>query len=301
MLIMPLFHIHGMVAAFLTPLSAGGVVIIPPRLSPSFWQDFESHRATWFTATPTMHQILLSFAPPEKLPYIRFIRSCSSPLALKTKEKLESLFCAPVLQAYAMREASHQISSNSLPPATRPPGSCGTVQGDIEMRIVDVNGTPVAAGTEGEICVRGPTVMGEYHHNPEANASAFTHDGFFLTGDYGKQDRSGFLTLTGRIKDFINKGGEKNIPMELDDIMIGHPLVAEAVSCAIEDDMFGQDVGMAVRVIDGSVTTVKDLQRWMRERVAPHKVPKKVSMNHIVDGFNDRVSDGLEVQADVPM
>ena len=227
-----------------------------------------------------MHQILLSFPPPEKMPYIRFIRSCSSPLAQKTKAKLESQFGAPVLEAYAMTEASHQISSNSLPPVPCPIGSCGMIQGNIEIKIVDVNCTPVAPGAEGEISIRGPTVMGGYLSNAEANASTFTCDGFFLTGDYGKQDDNGFLTLTGRIKEFINKGGEKISPVELDEVVLGHPLIADAVSCAIDDEMYGQDIGVAVRLNDGVAITARDLRKWMRERVAPQKVPKKVSLNY---------------------
>ena len=190
---------------------------------------------------------------------------------------LEERFAAPVLEAYAMTEASHQITSNPLPPASHPPGSVGIPQGDIKIRIVGAEGGEVAPGDEGEVCVRSPGVMTGYLSNPEGNASAFTGDGFFRTGDFGKRDEKGYLYLTGRIKEFINKGGEKISPVELDNVISGHHAVAEIVSFAIEDEMYGQDVGVAVILKDGETMSAKELQKWMRERVAPHKIPKKVN------------------------
>lgn len=290
MLIMPLFHVHGLVASLLATLAAGSAAIIPPKLAPSFWKDFRTHAATWYTATPTMHRILLSFPPPEEpLPTIRFIRSCSSPLSPQTMERLEARFNAPVLEAYAMTEASHQITSNPLPPAARYPGSVGLPSGDIEIRILteknddnnnDDEENPLAPGTEGEICIRGPSLTPGYISNPAANASSFTRGGghFFRTGDFGKIDEKGYLTLTGRIKEFINKGGEKVSPVELDNLLATHPGVAEAVTFAVEDEMYGQDVGVAVVLKEGSgEMSARELQKWVRGRVAPLKVPKKVS------------------------
>lgn len=134
-LIMPLFHIHGLVASFMSPLQAGSAIIIPPRFSPTLWQGFGIHNATWFTTTPTMHQILLPFPTPSKMPYIRFILSCSSPLSPKILGNLESRFGAPVFEVYAMTEVSHQITSNTLPPAPRHAGSVGVPKGDIELKI----------------------------------------------------------------------------------------------------------------------------------------------------------------------
>ena len=276
MLVMPLFHVHGLVASFLSPLRAGSAIIIPSRLTPAFWTDFALYGATWYTATPTQHKVLLSFRQPEKMPYVRFIRSCSSPLSQQLLMTLEERFLAPVLEAYAMTEASHQITSNPLPPASHPRGSVGTPQGDIKIRIVGAEGGEVASGDEGEVCVRSPGVMTGYLSNPEGNASAFTGDGFFRTGDFGKRDENGYLYLTGRIKEFINKGGEKISPVELDNVISGHHAVAEVVSFAIHDEMYGQDVGVAVILKDGETMSAKDLQKWMRERVAPHKIPKKV-------------------------
>ena len=279
MLVMPLFHVHGLVASFLSPLRAGSAIIIPSRLTPAFWTDFALYGATWYTATPTLHKVLLSFRQPEKMPYVRFIRSCSSPLSQQLLMTLEERFAAPVLEAYAMTEASHQITSNPQPPASRPPGSVGIPQGDIKIRIVGAEGGEVASGDEGEVCVRSPGVMTGYLSNPEGNASAFTGDGFFRTGDFGKRDENGYLYLTGRIKEFINKGGEKISPVELDNVIFGHHAVAEVVTFAIDDEMYGQDVGVAVILKDGETMSAKDLQKWMRERLAPHKIPKKVNLS----------------------
>lgn len=191
---------------------------------------------------------------------------------------LEERFAAPVLEAYAMTEATHQITSNPLPPASHLPGSVGLPQGEIEIQVVGTKGGEVAAGDEGEVCIRSPSIMAGYLSNPEANASAWTGDGYFRTGDYGKRDENGYLYLTGRIKEFINKGGEKISPVELDNVIAGHRAVADVVTFAIDDKMYGQDVGAAVRLKDGENLNAKDLQKWVRERVAPHKVPKKVSV-----------------------
>jgi len=176
-----------------------------------------------------------------------------------------------------MTEASHQICSNPVPPAPHISGSVGFPQGDIELRIIDGNGDVVPRGTEGEVCIRGPGITKGYLGNAEANASASTEDGFFRAGDYGKEDVSGRLFLTGRIKEFINKGGEKISPVELDHIIGVHPMVADVVAFAIHDDMYGQDVGAAVCLHEGSLVEKKDLQKWVRERIAAHKVPKKVN------------------------
>ena len=239
---MPLFHVHGLLAGFLAPLSSGGSVIVPIKFSASeFWNNFIAHHANWYTAVPTIHQILLKSPTPSPLPKIRFIRSCSSPLSPKTFYDLEATFKAPVLEAYAMTEAAHQMTSNPLPPAKRMPGTVGLGQG-VEIRILDLEGNEMAQGSEGEICIRGENVTKGYLHNPSANESSFTKGGFFRTGDQGKKDEDGYVIITGRIKELINKGGEKISPIELDNILAQHPAISEAVSFALEDEMYGQDV-----------------------------------------------------------
>ncbi|KAI9712517.1 MAG: hypothetical protein M1812_006826 [Candelaria pacifica] len=277
LLVMPLFHVHGLLAGLLAPLHSGGSVIVPPRFSASeFWDDYNTHKATWYTAVPTIHQILLRNPPPDPKPNIRFIRSCSSPLSPKVFFELEKTFDAPVLEAYAMTEAAHQMTSNALPPGKRQPGSVGIGQG-VEVRILDQDGNEVAQGSEAEICIRGENVTNGYLNNPEANKSSFTSRGFFRTGDQGKMGEDGYVFITGRIKELINKGGEKISPIELDNVLAQHPALAEAVSFAIADEMYGQDIGVALVLKDGQNLDENSLRQWTSEKVSKFKVPKKVN------------------------
>ncbi|KAE8453140.1 hypothetical protein EG329_012327 [Mollisiaceae sp. DMI_Dod_QoI] len=276
MLVMPLFHVHGLLAGFLAPLYSGGSVIVPPKFSAhEFWDDFITHGANWYTAVPTIHQILLKNPPPHTKPTIRFIRSCSSPLSPTVFHQLEKAYNAPVLEAYAMTEASHQMTSNPLPPGKRQPGSVGIGQG-VEVKILDQDGKEVPQGSEAEICIRGENVTKGYLNNPEANKSSFTKDGFFRTGDQGKQDKDGYVFITGRIKELINKGGEKISPIELDNVLARHPKVGEAVSFAIPDEMYGQEVAVAIVPKSGQHITEDELKKWVGDKLAKFKVPKKV-------------------------
>ena len=276
LLVMPLFHVHGLLAGFLSPLLSGGSVIVPLRFSASeFWEHFITHKANWYTAVPTIHQILLKNPPPTSIPQIKFIRSCSSPLSPRTFHELEKAFGAPVLEAYAMTEAAHQMTSNPLPPGNRYPGSVGIGQG-VEVKILDQEGEEVQQGSEAEICIRGENVTKGYLNNAEANRTSFTKDGFFRTGDQGKKDANGYVIITGRIKELIYKGGEKISPIELDNVIAHHPTVGEAVSFAIEDEMYGQDVGVAVVLKEKQQVTEEELKDYMRGKVAKFKVPRKV-------------------------
>ena len=173
-----------------------------------------------------------------------------------------------------MTEGAHQITSNPLPPAKRIPGSVGIGQG-VEVKILDAKGIEVPKGKEAEICILGENVMGGYINNPTANMSSFTKEGFFRTGDQGKQDEDGYIFITGRIKELINKGGEKISPVELDNVVSQSPSVAEAVCFAIADEMYGQDIGLAVVLKDGEKTTAEDLRKWIAARLAKFKVPKQ--------------------------
>ncbi|KAI9752615.1 MAG: hypothetical protein M4579_005563 [Chaenotheca gracillima] len=276
LLVMPLFHVHGLLAGFLAPLQSGGSVIVPLRFSAhDFWDNFNKYKANWYTAVPTIHQILLKNPPPNPKPNIRFIRSCSSPLSPSTFHQLEKMFDAPVLEAYAMTEAAHQMTSNELPPGKRVPGSIGIGQG-VEVKILDQEGKEVDQGKEAEICIKGENVTSGYLNNPEANKTSFTKDGFFRTGDQGKKDKDGFIYITGRIKELINKGGEKISPIELDNVLAQNPAVSEAVSFAIDDEMYGQDIGVALVLKQGSSLGEDEMKKWVGERVAKFKIPKKI-------------------------
>ncbi|MYE54672.1 MAG: AMP-binding protein, partial [Chloroflexi bacterium] len=230
MVVMPLFHVHGLIGVSLSTLSTGGSLVIPPRFSASrFWGEQQESGATWYSAVPTIHQILLARADDEDAPResFRLIRSCSSALAPAVFEQLEARFGAPVLEAYGMTEASHQMSSNLLPPGDRMPGTVGKGTG-VDIAIMDDDGNLLNAGERAEVVIRGANVTHGYHNNPDANAEAFTN-GWFRTGDQGLLDADGTLTLTGRIKELINRGGEKISPLEVDAALLGHPAVAEAV------------------------------------------------------------------------
>lgn len=276
MLVMPLFHVHGLLCGLLAPLFTGGSMVVPTKFSASeFWVDFNTHKANWYTAVPTIHQILLKNPPPSPKPAIRFIRSCSSPLSPTVFKQLEETYNAPVLEAYAMTEASHQMTSNPLPPAKRKPGSVGLGQG-VEVKIMNEQGVELQPGVEGEICIKGENVTKGYLNNPEANASSYHENGFFRTGDQGKKDEDGYVIITGRIKELINKGGEKISPIELDNVLTRHPKVSEAVSFAIPDEVYGQDIGVAIVLKPKELLTAEELNKWVAEKVAKFKIPKKV-------------------------
>ncbi|RSL88721.1 hypothetical protein CEP52_015134 [Fusarium oligoseptatum] len=282
MLVMPLFHVHGLLCGLLAPLFTGGSMVVPPKFSASeFWVDFIAHKANWYTAVPTIHQILLKNPPPSPKPSIRFIRSCSSPLSPTVFQQLEETYNAPVLEAYAMTEASHQMTSNPLPPAKRKAGTVGIGQG-VEVRILNDQGEEVSQGSEGEICIKGENVTKGYLNNPSANASSYHKNGFFRTGDQGKKDEDGYIIITGRIKELINKGGEKISPIELDNVLTRHPKVSEAVSFAIPDEVYGQDIGVAVVLKNGEKLTASELKGWVEERSAKFKVPKKVYFTEVM-------------------
>ncbi|KAJ1675123.1 Peroxisomal-coenzyme A synthetase, partial [Spiromyces aspiralis] len=179
--------------------------------------------------------------------------------------------------AYAMTEASHQMCSNPVGNnAKRKPGSVGIPQG-VEVTILDDDGNPT---TLGEVCIRGDNVTNGYLNNPEANAKSFTQPGnWFRTGDQGYFDEDSYLVLTGRIKELINRGGEKISPLELDAVLLQHPGVAEAVSFGVDDEIYGQEVNVAVVPKNndaGKALTEDGIVKFMQENVAKFKVPKKV-------------------------
>lgn len=278
---LPLFHVHGLVAGLLSSLISGASVVLPAagRFSASsFWTDMRTYRATWYTAVPTIHQILLerhTSKPEDQYPELRFIRSCSASLAPILLERLESTFGAPVLEAYAMTEASHQMTSNPLPHnGRRKAGSVGKATG-IELTILDENGVPQSQGCTGEVCIRGANVTKGYQNNPEANDSAFQF-GWFHTGDLGYLDEEGSLFLKGRIKELINRGGEKISPFEVDAVLLSHPAVAQAVAFAVLDEKYGEEVNAAVVPADGVTVMEEDVISTCKKNLAAFKVPKRV-------------------------
>ena len=274
--VMPLFHIHGLMASTMATLRTGGTVVVPPRFDPhSFWPAAKEHGATWYSAVPTIHQMLLlrhRGERPEGAARLRFIRSSSSALSPETMRQLEERFGAPVLEAYGMTEASHQMASNPLPPADRRPGTVGLGTG-VRIGIMDDGGSLLRQGAVGEIVIQGPNVIDGYLNNPAANAASFT-EGWFRTGDQGVQDADGYLSLVGRLKEMINRGGEKIAPREIDEVLLQHPAVAEAVAFGSPHPTWGEEVVAAV-VLKEPVSE-KELLSFARERLADYKVPRRL-------------------------
>jgi oxalate---CoA ligase len=273
--VMPLFHIHGLVASTFAALGAGGAVITPRRFTPSrFWPQAREHGATWLSAGPTLHQMILDKADDAGAARtLRFVRSCSSALSPALAERAEREYGAPMLEAYGMTEASHQMSSNPLPPGERLPGSVGLPTGT-QIRIAGQTGAFLPDGSAGEVVIRGPGVMSGYVNNPAATAEAFFGE-WFRTGDRGVL-RDGYLFLEGRIKEMIIRGGENISPAEIEQVLLSHPTVRDAVCFGVPDDKYGELVGAAV-TLSGEVE-VPALIAHCRERLAAFKVPARVEV-----------------------
>src|ERR1022692_4563850 len=271
--VMPLFHVHGLVASAFAALSTGGTVVVPVRFTPHrFWRQAREHGATWLSAGPTLHQMILDKAddagPPDTL---RFVRSCSSALSPALLERAESGYGVPMLEAYGMTEASHQMSSNPLPPADRVPASVGMPTGT-EIGVVDAGGRLLPGGSAGEVVIRGPGVMSAYVNNPAATAEAFFGD-WFRTGDRGVL-KDGYLYLEGRLKEMIIRGGENISPAEIEQVLLSHPAVADAVCFGRPDEKYGELVAAAVTLTQDA--EAKALIEHCRERLAPFKVPATI-------------------------
>ena len=276
---MPLFHVHGLVASTFAQLAAGGTVIVPRRVGPGrFWSQLRDHGVTWYSASPTLHQMVLERAPSElEGSRLRFARSCSSALEPRVLTLLEEYLGVPVLEAYGMTEASHEMAANPLPPGRRVPGSVGVPTG-AEIQVVDENGRPVPDGDVGEVVIRGPGVTAGYLANEKANAESF-RGGWFRTGDQGRFE-DGYLVLTGRIKEIIIRGGENISPLEIEAVLKTHPAVAEAVAYGIPDAKYGQLVGAAV-VPQGNLTEAEVVAHCAAQ-LAGFKVPSVV---HVVESI----------------
>lgn len=278
--IMPLFHIHGLIAGILAPLSAGGQVSCTPGFNAlKFFAWMEEVKPTWYTGVPTMHQAILGRAGRNREVIasspLRFIRSSSASLPPQVLRELEETFGAPVIEAYGMTEAAHQMACNPLPPKKNRPGSVGLPAGP-EIAVVDSDGEPLPAGEIGEIVIRGPNVMAGYENNEKANADAFTRQGWFRTGDQGNLSEDGYLTITGRLKEIINRGGEKISPREVDEILLDHPAVLQCVTFALPHDKLGEEVAAAIVLREGQAAEEKEIRGFASERLAAFKVPAKI-------------------------
>ncbi|MDH5749323.1 MAG: AMP-binding protein, partial [Rhodospirillales bacterium] len=277
--IMPLFHIHGLIAAVLTSLGAGASIYCTPGFNAlKFFSWLKDAKPTWYTAVPTMHQAILTRAGRNAEivanAKLRFVRSSSSSLPPQVMSELEETFGCPVIEAYGMTEATHQMASNPLPPGERKPGTVGVAAGP-EVAIMDESGNLQPAGTIGEIVIRGDNVTVGYENNPKANAENFTN-GWFRTGDQGMMDEAGYVSITGRLKEIINRGGEKISPREVDEIFMDHPAVQQVVTFAMPHDKLGEEVAAAVVLREGKSADEASLKAFASEKLADFKVPRKI-------------------------
>jgi acyl-CoA synthetase (AMP-forming)/AMP-acid ligase II len=279
--VMPLFHIHGIVASMLATLASGGTVVCPDGFNAlEFWGWIETFRPTWYSAVPTMHQLILARAERNAAIVsshrLRFVRSSSAALPPVVLERMEVAYGVPVLEAYGMTEATHQMASNPPPPRPHKPGTVGYGFG-VDVATMDEAGNLLPPGAKGEVVVRGPNVIDGYENNPEANATAFV-DGWFRTGDQGVIDGDGYLALTGRLKELINRGGEKISPLEIDDVLLRHPSVAEALAFAVPHKTLGEEIHAAL--VLKAPATERELREHCAALLADFKVPR---VFHILD------------------
>ncbi len=277
--IMPLFHIHGLIGSVLSTLCAGGSVYCTPGFNAlKFFAWMDEAKPTWYTAVPTMHQAILARAANNREIIarhpLRFIRSSSSSLPPQVLAELEQVFNAPVLESYGMTEASHQMTSNPLPPRPHKPGTVGIAAGP-EVGIMGEDGRLLGPNMTGEVVIRGPNVTKGYENNPKANAENFTN-GWFRTGDQGVLDAEGYLSITGRLKEIINRGGEKISPREVDEVLMDHPAIQQVVTFAMPHAKLGEDVAAAVVLREGKSADEKEIREFAAKRLADFKVPRKI-------------------------
>jgi acyl-CoA synthetase (AMP-forming)/AMP-acid ligase II/acetyltransferase-like isoleucine patch superfamily enzyme/acyl carrier protein len=277
--VMPLFHIHGLIGAVLSSLSAGASIVCTPGFEPDeFFTWLDAFQPTWYTAAPTIHQAVLAGAATNSEIVarckLRLIRSSSAPLPKQVITDLEEAFQTQVIEAYSMTEASHQMASNPLPPRRRKPGSVGLPAGP-EMSIMDEAGNLLPPGEIGEVVIRGSNVTSGYENNPNANQAAYS-GGWFRTGDQGRFDSEGYLFLTGRLKELINQGGEKIAPVEVDDVLTQHYAVAQAATFPVPHPTLGENVAAAVVLKPGAQVTEGELRDFARTRLAEFKTPKQI-------------------------
>ncbi|MDW3221710.1 MAG: acyl--CoA ligase [Paracoccaceae bacterium] len=280
--VMPLFHIHGLIAAVTASLAAGASIWCAPGFDAlRFFGWMKEAKPTWYTAVPTMHQAILTRAKRNADVIadtkLRFLRSSSASLPAQVMVALNETFAAPVVEAYGMTEAAHQMACNPLASGTQKPGAVGIPAGP-EMRIAHETENHLMEGT-GEVVISGPNVTPGYESNPEANTKNFFEaDGarWFRTGDQGAFDEEGYLHLTGRLKEIINRGGEKISPLEVDGVLLDHPDIAQVVTFAVPHPKLGEEVAAAVVLSEGSEAVEKDIRAFAATRMADFKVPRKV-------------------------
>jgi len=310
--VMPLFHIHGLVGALLSSVIAGGSVVCAAGFEiEHFFSWLKAFRPTWYTAVPTIHHAVIDYAQAEPMAFsnhsLRFIRSSSAALPARVMQGLEEAFQVPVVESYGMTEAAHQMASNPLPPGQRKSGSVGPAAGP-EVSIMDETGNLLAGGEIGEVVIRGANVMSGYG-NSEANAEAFTR-GWFRTGDQGYLDPDGYLFITGRLKEIINRGGEKISPREVDEALLAHSAVEHAMTFGVPHPTFGEEVAAAVVLRPQARASVNELRQFVATTLADFKVPRQIVFVDAIplgatgkiarNGLPEKLADQLKSESCAP-
>ena len=277
--IMPLFHIHGLIAVLATSMKVGASICASSGFNALKFLDLaKSEKITWYSGVPTMHQAILLRANKSgdvaKKLNLRLIRSSSASLPPAVFKNLNEVFNCPVIEAYGMTEATHQMTSNPLPPKQQKAGFVGIPAGP-EVCIMDDNGNILKQGNVGEICIKGDNVTLGYENNDDANKTSFTN-GWFRTGDQGYFDNDGYLKISGRLKEIINKGGEKISPLEVDNILMDHPSIDQAVCFGYEDKMLGENIASAIIIKDGMECSENEVLNYAEKKLAKFKIPKKI-------------------------
>ena len=290
---MPLFHIHGLIAILATSMKVGASVCASSGFNAiKFLELANSEKITWYSGVPTMHQTILLRASRNheiaKNLKLRFIRSSSASLPPAVFKNLNKIFNCPVIEAYGMTEATHQMTSNPLPPKIQKPGFVGIPAGP-DVCIMDDSNKILNKGEVGEVCIKGDNVTLGYENNSEANKKSFSN-GWFRTGDQGYFDQDGYLKISGRLKEIINKGGEKISPLEVDNILMDHPLIEQAVCFGYEDKMLGEEIAAAIIIKEGQNCSETDIKNYAEKKLAKFKIPKKIFfVNEIPKGATGKL------------
>jgi acyl-CoA synthetase (AMP-forming)/AMP-acid ligase II len=278
---MPLFHIQGLVGSIVASLVSGGSVVTLPAVEPKqALRSLEEHRATWFSASPTIHRLLLDQLKEEPVDCssLRFSRSGAAALPAALRQELEAAYGVPILETYGMSEA-HQIASTVMPghpsAATTGPAPAGMTPTGSRVAVLDNHGrVRTEPGSSGELVVSGDNVIERYFWPQDASA-AFA-DGWLRTGDLGTLAPDGTVVITGRIKEMINRGGEKVSPYEVEDVLLRHPAVREAVAFGVADDVLTEKLAAAVVLHPGAAAGEEELRRHAAAHLAPFKVPGRI-------------------------
>ncbi|MDP3892075.1 class I adenylate-forming enzyme family protein, partial [Nocardioides sp.] len=294
LLVLPLFHVNGLVASVLSVLRAGGNVVIAPRFSPdTFWDVVEAHRPTYFSAVPTIYAILEAHTErPVDTSSLRFVICGAAPMPADLITRFEDRFSVPIVEGYGLSEGSVASTINPVS-GPRKPGTVGIALPGQEIAVVSSEGEPQPTGQRGEVVIRGANVMRGYLGKPEETVNV-VRDGWLHTGDVGIIDDDGYLSVVDRIKDMIIRGGENIYPKEIEECLYGHPAILEAAVVGRPDDVLGEVPVAFVATKPGLTATAEELLTHCAASLASYKVPCEIhirtelpknSVGKLVKGF----------------